>query len=582
MVAALAVAGAVGALTLAPSAFAAPVPVTPTRAAHSHLAAVPGTGAARHNPLLKDVLAEENESNDQNAPITAQCKKFIGKPNPYPDPAPNVDMIVGDRLTSSGSGGGCSTPQNETTIAVNPENPANIVAGANDYRGYSALTASNQPVGYAYTSTDGGSTWTDVLLPGLTWETGAVGPLHAMDAAGDPVVAFGPDNTVYYGNISFSRGAPADGGTEAPNAITVNVSHDGGLSFGEPTIVRLDGADADGNPTPTHFFNDKIWLAADPNSNRVYVTWTRFRDTADGGYAESPIVIATSTDGAQTFSRTRRIDTVAGANNPGLQPFSQGSSPAVGPDGTLSVAYETSYCASAACDRPNDRDVTVVATSTDHGRTFSRSIVGTNYDFPVNDNVGDYRLTGENFRINAFPALTVDPVTGVFIVTWVDDRNGRYNPRTGESIRTNADNIVSSSTDGVAWTRPVSFGSGQDEIFGAVAAFDGTAAITSYTRHYQASNVKLDYAYWSVDAEAGRIVSTGPITRITTRSSNPRIQFPTVGADGHVLQGGFIGDYTDAAMGADKRLHPSWTDFRGNPGTTAPNQDAYTSTIDLG
>jgi hypothetical protein len=43
----------------------------------------------------------------------------------------------------------------------------------------------------------------------------------------------------------------------------------------------------------------------------------------------------------------------------------------------------------------------------------------------------------------------------------------------------------------------------------------------------------------------------------------------------------FIGDYSGAALGLDFRLHPCWTDFRGNPGRTAPNQDAYTQSISL-
>jgi len=37
-----------------------------------------------------------------------------------------------------------------------------------------------------------------------------------------------------------------------------------------------------------------------------------------------------------------------------------------------------------------------------------------------------------------------------------------------------------------------------------------------------------------------------------------------------------IGDYTAVALGSDGVLHPCWTDFRGSPGVTAPNQDAYT------
>jgi hypothetical protein len=72
-----------------------------------------------------------------------------------------------------------------------------------------------------------------------------------------------------------------------------------------------------------------------------------------------------------------------------------------------------------------------------------------------------------------------------------------------------------------------------------------------------------------------------PIRRITTQSSNPQIQFVGTDDEGNVAQGTFIGDYTGVALGSDLRLHPCWTDFRGNPGTTAPNQDSYTQTIRL-
>ena len=72
------------------------------------------------------------------------------------------------------------------------------------------------------------------------------------------------------------------------------------------------------------------------------------------------------------------------------------------------------------------------------------------------------------------------------------------------------------------------------------------------------------------------------ITRVTTQTSNPQIQFVGIGeVTGDVLQGVFIGDYTAVTMGSDFKIHPSWTDFRGRPGLTAPNQDAYTQAIQL-
>ena len=104
-------------------------------------------------------------------------------------------------------------------------------------------------------------------------------------------------------------------------------------------------------------------------------------------------------------------------------------------------------------------------------------------------------------------------------------------------------------------------------------------AVTSYTRHFDPYGINLDYAYWpSGDLTSRRSL---PIRRITTQSSNPQVQFVSTDDEGNPVQGVFIGDYTGAVLGSDLKLHPAWTDFRGKPGTTAPNQDSYTQSIQL-
>ncbi len=182
----------------------------------------------------------------------------MGKPNPYRDPFPNIDQIVGDTTVTVGSQAGCSSAQNENTIAVNPENPRNIVSGTNDYRVFNSREQRNDSSGWAYTSFDGGRTWKNVELPHLTFQTGGTGAFAQMDSAGDPVVAFGPHNTVYYGNIVFSRGTPTGDGTEAANGIALNVSHDGGLHWSEPLLIQADGVTRNGTLTASTIFNDKI------------------------------------------------------------------------------------------------------------------------------------------------------------------------------------------------------------------------------------------------------------------------------------------------------------------------------------
>ncbi|HKN53402.1 MAG TPA: sialidase family protein [Amycolatopsis sp.] len=564
-------------VVLAPAAHAqsAPQPGDPKSGKHRlHAAAEP-----RHdvpNRLLKEQFSEEEEEDSDNPALSALCQTYIGKPNPYPALGPNVDVIHGDTIVPTGSQTGCSTAQNETTIAVNPENPRNIVAGANDYRLYNTREPRNDSGGIAYTSFDGGRTWTNVVLPHLDFPTGASAPLSYMDAAGDPAIAFGPHNTVYYATLVFSRAAVPDT-QQLASGIAVSVSHDGGRTFGDPAILHLDGVNPDGTPTPTSIFNDKEWVAADPVTGEVYVAWTQFTYDATGTFVESPIVLSKSSDSGRTWSGLRRVSPSLNNFHGGITPFGSGSNPQVTRDGTLHIAYETSVCATAACDQPADHDATVIATSRDGGRTFRNTEVATNFDFPVNDDVANNALTGENFRINSFPQLAYDPITDHLWVTWADDRNGQYNGK--ESVKTNGDAFVSESDGRHGWSKPVRVGTSADEVFPAIAVRAGKVAVTFFTRNYDPNGIGLDYAYatgW------GAGVGWAPVRRITTVTANPQVQFVGTGAvTGNVLQGTFIGDYTAAAVGADFRLHPCWTDFRGNPGTTLPNQDVATQSIPL-
>jgi hypothetical protein len=524
---------------------------------------------ATHNDLLKYVLAHGQDDLPDSPTLSALCQSYAGDTHVYGPIAPNRDVITGDTVVSAGSQTGCYAAQNETSVAVNPQNPWNLVAGANDYRVFNSREGRNDSSGWAYTSFDGGRTWKNIQLPGLTFETGATGALSDMDSAGDPVIAFGPHNTVYYANIAFSR-------SNAGSAITVSVSHDGGLTWGQPSIVQVDGAAADGTPTASNYFNDKNWIAVDPRTGQVYLTWTRFTYDNSGTYLESPIYLKTSVDQGRSWSAARRVSpSTAGGFSGGLTAFAQGSNPQVAEDGTVYVAYEASVCATLACTGAADHDETVVATSHDHGKTWTNALVGQNYDYPFNQDVQNDTLTGENFRLNAYPQLALDRVTQRLYVVWSDDRNGQYDA-SGASVKTDGTAFIASSRDGAHWSEVTQAEPGGDVFFPAVAANAGKVAVTYYTRSYDPTGIGVDYAYTTIDRDGGY----SPQHRITTVSENPQVQFVGLGAvSGQVLQGVFIGDYSAAALGADGVLHPVWTDFRGNPGVDTPHQTVDTEGI---
>jgi hypothetical protein len=475
----------------------------------------------------------------------------------------NVDAIVGDALNNSGfSNLGCTTAQNETTIAVNPTNPQNLIAGANDYRVCCDFTGLNDGTGWAYYSFDGGATWKNVQLPGLTAETGGTGQFKKIDSAGDPVVAFSPDGVAYYANIVFSRVTFASG-------VAINVSHDGGKTWSEPNMITFVNA---GN-----FANDKDWLTAGPNG-AVVVTWSKFSQGPKGAsYLSSPIVGAISKDYGKTWNRQGFPISDA------AHPFDQGSQVQFGPDGALYVAYEGASPATGYAT-----DALVLARSTDDGHSFENVELARVYDdldcYPVY--AGSQTLTDMHFRINSYPSMSIDPSSGDIAIAWADNQGSGTCGTGGTSFTGTTSNqtklirgawpgIASAAVTRVTTTAP-------DKVFPSVANLGGKVDVTYYTRDYAISStatvcnlqtnpdpsgiapvatarsVCMDYAAKkSADGFSAQ-------TRLSTQSSNPFIQF---------ADGSFIGDYTQVAAGTDGVAYGSWTDFRGNPGVTPANQD---------
>ena len=289
----------------------------------------------KFDPTINAPWAHEDDEGRTDSPTAAAG---LCRSSPCNTSAPTVrsarTSTPSSAIRSNNSGFsnlGCTTPQNETTIAVNPTNPNNLIAGANDYRVCCDFTGLNDGTGWAYYSFDGGATWGNVQLPGLTAETGAKGQLKKMDSAGDPVMAFGPDGSAYYANIAFSRVSPA-------SAIVVSVSHDGGRTWSDAQrghlhrrrqLLQRQGVDRSRAQRQGRRHLDAI----QPRPARCGLSSSR-RSSA-----------RFSKDYGKTWNRQGFPISDA------AHPFDQGSQVQYGPDGALYVAYE----GSSPLDRLRDR-----------------------------------------------------------------------------------------------------------------------------------------------------------------------------------------------------------------------------------
>lgn len=302
------------------------------------------------------------------------------------------------------------TQPEEVSIAINPTNPDNIIAGAN--------------IRYYFYSFDGGETWTQRTLPSGTW--------------GDPSVVFDKTGRAYIGNLVYGW-----------DAIIVRHSDDGGKTWSEP--VKLYGPSSDSAKAGS-FYNsslqDKEWLAVDltdgPYSGNIYAGWTDFSKYGSTNPKDSSLIVfARSTDRGETFEPFVRVSDKGGNAIDGDETV-EGAVPAVGPDGGVYMAWSGS-----------------------EGIYFDRSFDGGvtwGEDKLITDQPGGWAIdiSGIN-RSNGLPVTVADisesSYRGTVYVNWVDTRHG------------DPDVFITRSTDrGDTWSDPIrvnddEVGNGRDQFF---------------------------------------------------------------------------------------------------------------------
>jgi len=287
-----------------------------------------------------------------------------------------------------------STDPNETSIAINPLDSLNLVAGAN--------------IRYYYYSTDGGYTW---IQGNLT------SPLGVW---GDPCVVFDLNGHCYFGHLSN----PSSGGYWI-DRIVVQKSTNKGISWSSGVGIGY-------NPPSRN--QDKEWIAVDwtnsPYRNNVYVAWTEFDSYGSSNPQDSSrILFSRSTDGGLTWSAPVRISD-KGGDCIDEDNTVEGAVPAVGPNGEVYLAWAGPLGL-------------VFDKSTDGGLTWGVDKVITSIP-----GGWDFNVPGI-YRCNGLPITACDisnsPYRGTIYVNWSDQRNGTNN----------TDVFLVKSTDGGnTWSQP--------------------------------------------------------------------------------------------------------------------------------
>jgi len=422
-------------------------------------------------------------------------------------------------------------PQNEPYVAIKPDDPTKLVAGAKDY----FFGAGNSSCGF-YRSTDGAG----------SWQPGTALPVPSgYNSQSDPGLAWSPDlggyRRVYYSCVLLNS-YPGDL-TPDNGSIWVTYSQDDGAHYpiGNGKIVAQGSQGTPPWPPPI-VFHDKPFIAADPQGGNVYVAWTRFEDfKGDDVQDTGEIRVKRSTDNGFTFGDLHTVSTA---------PLNQGAVPLVGPGGVVYIVY-------AVLGGPAHRVSSLeIVSSTDGGVSWtSPSTVANVIGLPAT-------LPNTLIRVNSFATAAVDPVNGHIYVAWAD--NGTFDLFGGNG------DILFTRWDGGSWSTPQNLTSGNtnDQFFPWLSV---------------APNGNIDLVYYS------RLNTTSKkINVFHQRSTDGGLQFSgetLVNLGGNIrggtqFSGGFIGDYIGVASGPSGAV-AVWMDTRRTiPGSiTQRHQDVYSAVI---
>ena len=451
-----------------------------------------------------------------------------------------VGVIVGvagafnpDTLVTVGSPASpfSANKQNEPALAVDANHPSVLAAGSNDNIDMEACNAGTDNtcpftpgVGGSgvYFSFDSGTSWIQPTYTGWSARNCAgspgdgdppcqpqVGPIgtvpkyfeNGLVSDGDPGLAFGPKpdasgnfswangSRLYYANLASNFAATRDEaafkGFEA-----IAVSRIDGTPALTPAIVAnqsnwLDPVIVSKQSSTTFSDKEQIWadnVASSPFFGNVYVCWASFRSQEKGNAVPQPLIVATSSDGGNTWTEKQ---VTSASNNPFNPRQGFGRSGCTVRTDSHGVVYVVAN--QFAVGTPGQGSH-ILVTSSNGGRTWSRpENIGLAVDtcFMTQFDGAGFRcvmdgVAGARDDLSSAPSIDIangaptgTGATDEIVRTWVDGRDGINHEHVFVSYSTNG---------GATWSAPAASETAGDRGFYSAIAIspDGSDAYLVY------------------------------------------------------------------------------------------------------
>ena len=430
--------------------------------------------------------------------------------------------------------------QNESSIAVNPTNPLNLISSAVDYRANSST--------WVYSSQDGGKTWTNTNL-GKPFNNAA------WRSTNDPSVAYSLDGIGYlcYGGFN-NIGTGANGVLSGRNGVFISRTRDGGKTWDmthKPVIVHT------AEPTLDSAFEDKYYVQVDisetsPTKGWLTVPWKRVipRDSS------TQIVLSRSSDQGTTWSEVVNVSNKLSGSSEDTT-FGQSFPLAcTGPQGELFVVWNHGIEKGIGFSASFDQGTTFSAPRIIH-RKNTQGVPSTINGATQN------RLKG-TVRAESYPTFGCNvtqgtPGYGNIYLIWSADK---------------VPNIYfsKSSDNGTTWTSPkiIHSDTTNDQFWPwlAIDPTNGEIAVMYSDSRNDPENMMVE-CFVSYSNDQGETWTDRQVSDVAMDlRRNP-------------FSGTFAGDYSGCAFHAGK-VYPSWVDMRNSSSAaTIADNDVYTAYINV-